>query len=70
MVTDATKARRLLDAVPVQFVVLDSLDYIDFSRRYAAPAVQGDPARWRLVYSAPASADKGSHVYERVGEAD
>jgi hypothetical protein len=70
MVTDATKARRLLDAVPVRFVVLDSLDYIDFSRRYAAPAVQGDPARWRLVYSAPASADKGSHVYERVGEAD
>jgi hypothetical protein len=70
LVTDATEARLLLDAVPVRFVVIDSLDYVDFSRRYAAPAVRGDPARWRLVYSTPASADKGAHVYERVREPD
>ena len=52
--------------MPVRYVVLDSLDYLDLSRRYAGPAVRSDPERWRLVYTAPTEADKSSQVYESV----
>ena len=64
MVTDPAEARRLLDAVPVRFVVLDSLNAPDISPRYAEPAVRTDPARWRLAYTAPGP--ETSFVYERV----
>ena len=64
MVTDPAEARRLLDAVPVQFVVLDSLNPPGISPRYAGPAVRTDPARWRLAYTAPGPG--ASAVYERV----
>jgi hypothetical protein len=64
MVTDPAEARRLLDTVPVRFVVIDALNPPDISRRYTAPAVRADPARWRLAFTAPGPAE--SSVFERV----
>jgi hypothetical protein len=66
LVADPEEARRLLSAVPVRYVVLDSLDYLDLSPRYAGPAVRSDPARWRLVHTTPGRVDKASQVYESV----
>jgi hypothetical protein len=64
MEADPAAARQLLDAVPVRFVVLDSLNSPELSSRYAEPAAGTDPARWRLAYTAPGPA--ASRVYERV----
>jgi hypothetical protein len=56
-------ALRLMDEVPVSYVVLDSFDEPGVSRRYAAPAVESRPDRWRLAYTAP---DGRARVYERI----
>ena len=50
MEIDPVHARRLLEAVPVSYVIVDELEFADMSRRYALPAVESDPASWRLVY--------------------
>ncbi len=50
MEPDSSRARRLLDAVPVSYVVVDNLEFLDISRRYAKPAVENSPG-WGLVYS-------------------
>ena len=65
MDADPENARRLLEAVPVSYVVVDEFRYRDFSRHYARPAVQSDPAGWRLVYSV-----NGTQVYEHVTRAE
>ena len=51
MEADPTRARQLLEAIPVSFVIVDELGFVDISRRYAEPAMQSDPAGWRLVYA-------------------
>lgn len=56
-------ARRLLAAVPVSYVIIDEFRYRDFSRRYARPAVESDPASWPLVYSA-----NNTKVYRRAND--
>jgi hypothetical protein len=48
---DPGKASRLIEGVPLKYVLIDQFAYRDFSRRYASPAVENDPARWRLVYA-------------------
>jgi hypothetical protein len=58
--TDA--ARRLLDEVPVSFIVLDSFGEPGISERYAAPLVAEKPQDWRLVFTGP---DSMTHVYQR-----
>ena len=63
LVSDHDEARRLLDAVPVRFVVLDEQAYLLFSQRYAAPAVQDAPLAWQQVYR---TANGLASVYERV----
>ena len=63
MESDQEHAQRLLDAVPVRFVVLDALTYPRTSQRYAAPVVERDPALWRRVYE---TADGRARLYERV----
>jgi hypothetical protein len=60
---DPTAAEHLLSAVPASWVIVDDLDYLDVSRRYAEPAVTARPERWRLVYGSPAG---GSRVYRRI----
>jgi hypothetical protein len=60
---DPATAERLLAAVPVTWVVIDELDFLDVSRRYAEPAMTAHPERWRLVYEGPAG---GPRIYKRV----
>lgn len=62
MEADAAKARRLLEAVPVGYVIIDELSFLDISRRYASPAVAAEQGAWRLVFSAGAT-----RVYAREG---
>lgn len=59
---DVKQAQRLMDSVPVRYLIVDSLEFIDVSRRYAAPVVEAFPERWELVYS---SAQKTSVIYRR-----
>jgi hypothetical protein len=60
MDADPERERRLLEAVPVSYVIIDEFRYRDFSRRYVLPAVEG-AAGWHLVYSI-----KGTRIYKRV----
>ena len=50
MEIDPVPAHRLLEAVPVSYVIVDELEFADMSRRYALPAVESHPADWRLVH--------------------
>ena len=50
MEIDPVHAHRLLEAVPVSYVIVDELEFADMSRRYALPAVESHPADWRLVH--------------------
>jgi hypothetical protein len=62
METDRDEARRLLDAVPVRFVVLDEVGYPCISQRYAAPAVEASGERWERIHRTD---DGLARVYER-----
>jgi hypothetical protein len=61
MEADRARARRLLEAVPVSYVIVDELEFLDVSRRYARPAVESDPLGWHLVRSID-----GTQIYERT----
>lgn len=60
---DPARAHELLDSVPVTYVIVDELEFLDVSRRYAAPVVETFPQAWRLVYLSPGG---GLRVYERT----
>jgi hypothetical protein len=60
---DSDTASRLLDQVPVSYVVLDRFERPGISERYAAPVVAERPQDWRLVFTAP---DLVTRVYERT----
>jgi hypothetical protein len=47
-------------------VVVDSLEFVDVSRRYAAPVARAYPREWQLIYS---SADSTSRIYRRTDAA-
>ena len=62
---DVHEAQRLMDSVPVSYLILDSFSAdtsVDISRRYAAPVVNAFPERWELTYS---SAGGDSKIYRR-----
>ena len=61
MDADPEQAHRLLEAVPVSYVIVDELRHRDFSRRYALPAVESHPASWRLVHGID-----GTRIYEHT----
>jgi hypothetical protein len=73
---DPLRARRLLEAVPVSYVIVDELEFLDVSRRYALPAVKGDPLGWHLVHTIllphsppwikPADSVNGTQIYQRI----
>lgn len=66
MESDAARARRLLEAVPVSYVIVDEIgELASFGRRYALPAVQSDPLRWHIAHSI-----SGTLIYERVNGSD
>lgn len=71
---DPDYAQSLLDAVPVKYVIIDSIENPDVSRRYAYPVVQrkelsledkGPPDLWKLVYTDP---NKKVKIFQRVKE--
>lgn len=49
---DPNEAQRLLDSVPVDYVIVDQLVFVDMSRRYAEPVVRARPDQWEPVYRA------------------
>jgi hypothetical protein len=61
---DPAKAAELLGAVPVTYLVVDQLEFLDVSRRYAAPVPRAAAAEWPLVY---ATNDSGPRIYRRAG---
>ena len=65
MESDPVRARRLLESVPVSYVIIDELKFLDISRRYALPAVRSDPVVWQLVYSI-----EGTQIYQRASSAE
>lgn len=62
MEPDPVMARRLLDEVPVSYVLLDQFEKPGLSRRYAGPAVESQPEEWTLVFT---TTDRGARIYER-----
>jgi len=54
------RARHLLESVPVSYVIVDKLGFVDISRRYAEPAVESDHETWRAVQSV-----HGTKIYQR-----
>ena len=54
------RERRMLDSVPVSYVIVDEFGFQDITRRYASPALEADHAAWHLVYSADQT-----RVYQR-----
>ncbi len=58
---DPVECQRLLDQVPVSYVIVDNLGFLDVTRRYAMPAIEAHPDRWRLVHQVA-----WTRIYERV----
>ncbi len=59
---DVRTARQLLEGVPVRYLVVDSLEFVDVTRRYAAPVARAYSREWQLIYSSP---DSTSRIYRR-----
>jgi hypothetical protein len=59
---DARRAQALVDGVPVAYLVVDALSFLDIGRRYTQPMLDSFPDRWRLVY---ATVDSGPRIYQR-----
>ena len=60
---DPGEVQRLLDGVPVEYLVLDRIEHPDVARRYGGPVIERFPERWRLVYATP---DSLSQIYRRI----
>jgi hypothetical protein len=59
---DPVLAQQLLDSVPTKYLVIDSLGFIDVSRRYGMPVVETFSQRWKEVYTSP---DQSARVFQR-----
>lgn len=55
-------AQRLMDAVPLSYLVVDSLEFVDVGRRYTMPAIEATPDAWKLVYRGAQGAPR---IYRR-----
>jgi hypothetical protein len=76
MEPDPARAGDLLKGVPVSYVIIDFLEFLDLSRRYARPAIKNDPMSWQLAYSThfrhrpwwikQADFVYGTQIYQRV----
>ena len=60
---DSARAAELLAGVPVTYLIVDQLAFLDVSRRYAAPVPRAAAAEWPLVY---ATSDSGPRIYRRA----
>jgi hypothetical protein len=59
MEVDPVESQRLLDSVPVSYLIVDELGFLDLSRRYGEATIRAHPMLWELVY------DRGTRIYER-----
>jgi hypothetical protein len=62
IVEDPSEAQRLLDSIPVEYLILDNTQ-VNISQRYAAPVVKAFPRLWQRIYSSEA---RDLTVYKRV----
>jgi hypothetical protein len=60
--SDPREAQRLIDAVPLTYLVVDSLEFVDVGRRYTMPVIEATPNRWVLVYRGASGAPR---IYRR-----
>jgi hypothetical protein len=63
MESNVDAAQRLLDDVPVTFLIVDDLDFSDSSRRYLGPVITAYGDRWKKVFTAPSTA---TTIYQRT----
>jgi hypothetical protein len=61
MERDTANLVRLLDSVPVTFVVIDEMEFRDTARRYVQPALIAHSSEWRLVHE-----EGKTQVYQRI----
>jgi hypothetical protein len=63
---DPAKAQRLLDSVPVRFLMVDDGPY----HKYTAPIITANPERWRRIYVATTQDELGPAgtlaIYQRT----
>jgi hypothetical protein len=57
------EAQRLLDSVPVRYLLVDELAFVETTRRYVEPVLRRAPEAWRLVHTVPGS---NTRVYRRA----
>ena len=50
MEANVSEAQRLLDTVPVTWVIVDEMEFLDTARVYARPVVEGATDRWELAH--------------------
>jgi hypothetical protein len=60
---DRLKSSRLLDEIPVRYLVIDELGGPHITERYSAALPGSEPEKWNLVFTAP---DARSRIYERT----
>jgi hypothetical protein len=60
---DPGNAQRLMDAVPLSYLVVDSLEFVDVGRRYTMPVIEATPDRWEMVYR---GAEGAPRIYRRT----
>jgi hypothetical protein len=60
---DSAEALRLLDSIPVRYLIVATFRFMDLDARYADPVVRQHPSAWKLVFTAT---DGETRVYERV----
>jgi hypothetical protein len=66
MEADQAKAQRLLDSVPVKYVIVDEMEFLDIVRRYTEPVIKSHPELWQQVYTVSSGPKNYTHVYRRV----
>ena len=64
---DPAQAAALLDQVPVRYLIVDQLAFLDVGRRYTLPVIRRAPEQWRLIY---AESDSGPRIYRRVDSSE
>ena len=61
MEADPSRANALMQRVPIDYLIVDEMDFLDIARRYALPAIESDPASWALVHRVG-----GTRVFQRI----